>query len=105
MLTLSYEPLVPGDKATVKQLWGLYRQNGERNGQLGELAAPGRRGFSGAHRSGGSAAACRSALLGARQARLAIQTCLYQAAGCKPFTSTLCLKPHPGPAAWQPDVP
>ncbi|KAL4441896.1 hypothetical protein ABPG77_003812 [Micractinium sp. CCAP 211/92] len=34
VLTLSYEPLVPGDKATVKQLWGLYRQNGERNGQL-----------------------------------------------------------------------
>lgn len=38
VLQLSYEPLAPGDRATVKQLWRLYRQNGERNGQLGELA-------------------------------------------------------------------
>lgn len=38
VLSLSWEPLAPGDRAAVKQLWRLYRQNGERNGQLGERA-------------------------------------------------------------------
>jgi len=36
VLRFEWVPLEPGDRRLVQQLWRLYRQNGERNGQTGE---------------------------------------------------------------------
>jgi len=43
VLACTYEPLVPGDRQLVRQLWRLYKLNGDRNGQLGELGRAGLR--------------------------------------------------------------